>query len=380
MSQTTAPPPRRAPGSPDRSPWHRFEVTAAARSQRRIWITFIVIAALVSTVAVVALQTALNRHLMGAADEDFPRNTLAAGAGAATADPASAWPGGERSRRLASEKLPSPYEELKAIHTLMDQPGPQDWLARHEEQGQSFAAYQRAKPVRPSSRLTTIYVQPLGPFTPKQDAVLKLTAEYMGSYFTVPVKICDPLGIEQVPATAKRQKFETEQLLTDWILDDLLLARRPKDALAYIAFTASDLWPGEGWNFVFGQASLRDRVGVWSLQRFGDPGASADAFRLCLLRTIKTATHETGHILTMWHCIAYNCNMNGSNHLDESDSRPLALCPVCLAKLCGNVNAAPGPRFEKLLAFCKERELKAEEAFFAKSLAIVQPLPPAPAK
>jgi hypothetical protein len=27
----------------------------------------------------------------------------------------------------------------------------------------------------------------------------------------------------------------------------------PADALAYLALTASDLWPGEGWNFVFGR-------------------------------------------------------------------------------------------------------------------------------
>jgi len=33
------------------------------------------------------------------------------------------------------------------------------------------------------------------------------------------------------------------------------------------------------------------------------------------------------------HCIYFNCLMNGSNHLAESDRRPLHLCPVCLRKL-----------------------------------------------
>ena len=50
--------------------------------------------------------------------------------------------------------------------------------------------------------------------------------------------------------------------------------RRPEDAVAVLGLTTSDLWPGEGWNFVFGQASLRDRIGVWSLYRFGDPERS----------------------------------------------------------------------------------------------------------
>ncbi len=33
------------------------------------------------------------------------------------------------------------------------------------------------------------------------------------------------------------------------------------------------LHAGKGWNFVFGQASLQDRVGVWSLHRQVDPHA-----------------------------------------------------------------------------------------------------------
>jgi archaemetzincin len=33
------------------------------------------------------------------------------------------------------------------------------------------------------------------------------------------------------------------------------------------------------------------------------------------------------------HCIYFKCVMNGSNHLAESDGRPLHLCPVCLRKL-----------------------------------------------
>jgi HSP20 family molecular chaperone IbpA len=60
--------------------------------------------------------------------------------------------------------------------------------------------------------------------------------------------------------------------LSTYLLYEVLEPDRPEDALAYLALTASDLWPGEGWNFVFGQANLRRRVGVWSLYRNGDPG------------------------------------------------------------------------------------------------------------
>jgi archaemetzincin len=157
--------------------------------------------------------------------------------------------------------------------------------------------------------------------------------------------------------------------LTGYVCNVLLKPRLPKDAVAMIAFTAVDLWPGEGWNYVFGEASLKDRVGVWSMHRFGDPDASDDAFRLCLLRTLKTATHETGHMFSLPHCVLYQCNMCGSNSLPEADRQPLEMCPHCLAKLCYATGARPAKRFEQLIEFYKANHLKAEREFCEKSLA-----------
>ncbi len=59
-------------------------------------------------------------------------------------------------------------------------------------------------------------------------------------------------------------------------------------------------------------------MGVWSIYRNGDPRQGDDAFRLCLRRTIKTATHETGHMFSMYHCTLFECNMCGSNHRVEN--------------------------------------------------------------
>ena len=52
-----------------------------------------------------------------------------------------------------------------------------------------------------------------------------------------------------------------------------------------------------------------------------------------LRRTLGTASHELGHVLTMYHCTAFRCLMNGSNHQEERDGRPLHLCSVSLRKL-----------------------------------------------
>lgn len=43
-------------------------------------------------------------------------------------------------------------------------------------------------------------------------------------------------------------------------------------------------------------------------------------------------THEIGHMFGIKHCQWFNCVMQGSNHLEESDRRPLDFCPICLRK------------------------------------------------
>nr|XP_034492483.1 archaemetzincin-2-like [Marmota flaviventris] len=52
-----------------------------------------------------------------------------------------------------------------------------------------------------------------------------------------------------------------------------------------------------------------------------------------LLRSCKTLSHEIGHIFGLRHCQWLTCLMQGSNHLEEADRRPLNLCPICLRKL-----------------------------------------------
>ena len=149
-----------------------------------------------------------------------------------------------------------------------------------------------------------------------------------------------------------------KQILTTHVLYEMLKPTLPDDAAACLALTSSDLWPGEGWNFVFGQASLRERVGVWSIYRFGDPDESQAAFRLALLRTIKVATHETGHMFSMLHCTMYECNMCGSNHREESDRRPLTLCPECVAKVAWATDADLVRRYTSLEVFACEHGLE----------------------
>jgi archaemetzincin len=224
--------------------------------------------------------------------------------------------------------------------------------------------------VTPRGERRVIYIQPLGEFTDAQRRVVTLTADFMGRFYHREVKVCRDLSLDMVPATARRKhpSWGMDQVLTGYVLDRVLKPRLPKDAAAYLAFTPSDLWPGEGWNFVFGQASLRERVGVWSIYRNGDPGAGDEDFRTCLLRTIKTAVHETGHMFSMRHCTAWECGMCGSNSRAESDRRPLWFCPECMAKVCWATNADPAARYRRLAAFCRVAGLERERKFYERSI------------
>jgi archaemetzincin len=265
-------------------------------------------------------------------------------------------------------------DRLRPIAEPKRLPGPHDWLANHLEGGQTFAAYRSAGPVGPDASRRTIYLALIGEFSAEQRRVLELTRDYMERFFGMPTKVAKTIPVPDLPGRAWRTHPEwgTRQLLTGYVLGEVLEATRPEDALAYLAFTAADLTPGEGWNFVFGQANLRERVGAWSMSRFGDPARGAAEFRLCLSRTMDVASHETGHIFTIQHCTAFECNMNGSNSLEESDRAPLHACPVCTRKLCWDLKLDPVARFERLVPFYRANGFGDEADWCTKAVGLLK--------
>lgn len=264
--------------------------------------------------------------------------------------------------------------QLEPLHKKLGPAQDGDWLLSHEEAGQTFREYARSRPVKPQGKRRVLYIQPLGEFTKKQRQLIDSAAEYLGLCYNLPIKVAQGLSLDLIPAEAQRvhPRWGMQQILSTYVLDKVLAPRLPDDAAAYICFTATDLYPADDWNFVFGQASLRNRVGVWSIYRKGDPDESEEAYRLCLLRTLKTAAHETGHMFSIQHCTAYECAMCGSNNLEESDRRPLAMCPECVAKICFATGAQPAERFAKLATFCEEQGLTPQADFFRRSAKAVR--------
>lgn len=275
---------------------------------------------------------------------------------------------GTRAERLRAERLPAGLDALKALARPKGAPGPHDWLAQHDEPGQTLKEWQRGDPVKVTASLKALYVVRIGEVTPAQKRILELTREFLALHFQVPVYELAPIEPSEIPKEATRLNPISEELQfnSEWILENLLPPKRPKDGVALMALTATDLWPGPGWNFVFGQASTTQRVGVWSIARHGDPETQG---KLALLRTLKVAAHEAGHMFTLHHCIAFECLMNGGNHLGETDHGPLEPCPVCLAKQREATGAELHKRYAALKEFFTREGLSDEAAFMEKSAA-----------
>lgn len=232
-------------------------------------------------------------------------------------------------------------------------PSPGDWLAVHQEQDQTFERFKASSPNRPAPNRNIIYFQPLGDFAANRSPSLEKLREFAAAFFAMDIKTLPSVPIENFP-TRRNPFTHNPQILTTDILR-FLKARVPADAFCVLAITMEDLYPEPSWNFVFGQASLRDRVGVYSFARY-DPAFFGEARMggyeaLLLRRSCKVLAHETSHMFGLTHCTFFNCLMNGSNHLAESDRRPLHLCPVCLRKLQWSIGLDVLARYSALEAF-----------------------------
>ncbi len=269
----------------------------------------------------------------------------------------------------APRRLREARERLAPLHERTAAPRPGEWRADHPERGQSFDAYLQSSPTAPTASRGTLVVQPLGTLDESRARILALVGEALEAHFGLPTRVERPLDLGPPPRDAKRRVAGITQLRTGWILQDVLKPRLPPDAAALLGFTTEDLWPGLGWNFVFGEASLEDRVGVWSLHRYGDPAIDPGAFKETLRRAVKVALHETGHMFSLEHCTAFKCVQAGINSLDEEDLAPLWPCPDCLAKIAWVTSSDPRTRLRAMAELCEKADLRPEAAHYRRDLA-----------
>jgi len=258
-------------------------------------------------------------------------------------------------------------------------PGRRDWLAVKREPRQTFERFIRTSSNRPTPARPDFYLQPIGDFSPEALALLDRLQRFGSAFFARAMRVLPALSVEGRGIGARRNPYtDVCQLKTRDIL--ALLARQlPPDACFVLGVTTNDLFPHETWSFVFGEALLDDRVGIFSVARY-DPrfyDQPADG-TLLLQRSCKVLVHEACHMLGVRHCVFFNCLMNGSNHLAESDRRPLHLCPIDLRKLQWALGFDVAERCRRLLAFWREVGVGDEADWIERRLAAIeQPSPQA---
>jgi len=189
----------------------------------------------------------------------------------------------------------------------------------------------------------------------------------------MPVEVLKPLELK---ARSRINNHTRKiQLLTGDLLSEMK-GSIPADAYCVLGITMSDLYPNYMWNFVFGQALLSRRVGVYSLARYDplffgrkrEPGWET----IFLTRSIKVLAHEAFHMFGVYHCVYYKCLMNGCNTMDESDSTPMFLCPVCIRKLEYAAKFDPADRYRKLSAFYAGNAMSSEVLWIKKRLEFIE--------
>ena len=261
----------------------------------------------------------------------------------------------------------------------MPRPKRDDWLAlggagEGDRRGQSFKDFARPGPHRtfPTANSKTIYVVPIGSiegFPPLESLLAVLEACY-----SLPVRaLPTPIPAKEVRALERDlggagygPQLETPAVRA------LLGKHKPRDAFALVGVTMEDLCcTAKGFDFLFGQADLDKGVGVFSFARYSDDAPSAGHGPAFLRRCAMVLCHEVGHLFGIKHCVYGLCLMNGSNHLEEAERRPFALCPLDLRKWRATVAAARlgasveldlAARERNMLRWLEENGLEADAA------------------
>lgn len=263
---------------------------------------------------------------------------------------------------FSCEKNEKTYFETISLNDVkLSAPQKGEWRYDRNEKFQTFEDFQKMEKIKPEAGKNTIYLQPIGDFNDLQKEEIELTKEYLKIYFQLETKVLPALSNTIFPKSVRRIfKDGQEQILAGYVLDSILIKRKPKDAVAFMGITERDLFPKPEWNYVFGIASYQDGVGVTSMYRFADGNLTELNFNKSLERFMKISSHEIGHMFGISHCLNANCVMNGTNHLPETDSHFARACSLCQQKLNLSIKYDNKKRLLELKNFFEKQHLKSE--------------------
>ncbi|XP_017273750.1 archaemetzincin-2 isoform X2 [Kryptolebias marmoratus] len=217
-----------------------------------------------------------------------------------------------------------------------------DWILAHPEEPQDFETFYK-DPYRrtPNADHSTIYLQTIGSFGEvgaQTDLYVEWLRDYCQAFFYgLSVKLLPTVTVSETRCSFRvNSNSHNLQILTG--MGVFSFARY--DDNFYTRSYAGRL-----------KKQIQPKPGAYSVfDGYYTPPITSSL----LLRSCKTMTHEIGHMFGMKHCQWMNCIMQGSNHLEESDRRPLDFCPICLHKLHVSVGFQIAERYKALLHWMEE--------------------------
>ncbi|KAK3106886.1 hypothetical protein FSP39_002090 [Pinctada imbricata] len=263
----------------------------------------------------------------------------------------------------------------------MRKPKRGDWLAENKERGQTFKQFLISIKPFPNRISNTIFLQPLV-FNedPIPKSILTPLSDFASTFFGMPVKVAKRKNLKgkvkgRINDYSKNYQVSGPEVLSIMVSEKMI----PREAFCVAGITFCDLYHHEEHNFVFGMANLSGSSGVYSLARYLSNFAESEntefhpereegGLETIIKRACKTMCHEIGHMFGITHCTHFDCIMNGSNSLEESDRRTIFLCPICLRKLHSSIGFDIVDRYRKLKEFWEEHQQEQEVAWLQKRL------------
>lgn len=150
-----------------------------------------------------------------------------------------------------------------------------DWISAHPEAPQDFQSFY-SNPYRstPDTGHKTIYIQTIGSFGDGAgitEQYVEWLREYCEAFYNgLTVKLLPAVTVAASSCTFRVNSNTNNLQLHAGDLLAFLKQRKPKDAFCIVGITMIDLYPKDSWNFVFGQASLTEGMGVFSFARYDD--------------------------------------------------------------------------------------------------------------
>lgn len=100
-----------------------------------------------------------------------------------------------------------------------------------------------------------------------------------------------------------------------------------------LGVTSVDLY-GVSLNYIFGDSSVEERIGLVSLHRlFPEFYGHAPDAPLLFDRVLKESMHQLAHVLSAKHCYNQSCVMFYSNNIYDIDGKMSLFCGECEKRL-----------------------------------------------